>query len=1016
MNNETSKLLKSAVASAFVIASSTAFSGAITDLSSGNTITGDDTINAAGTITDADAATDTMLFNIATGGDNGDDNLSVTITGAGTVTLGAITNGTSDGSGDTADLVVGNGSADTVVIISGDVTGLDQNGTPVTGANLDIFLDADDQDTTSGDSTLKIYGDVDSATGLIMRADSDSTATLQIGDGTNAATFAGAITINDDATHGDGASVITISAGSTLSGAVDVAANAGGSVTINLGSGSTLSGAISDTAAATTGVTINVDASSTISSAIDLGHTDGASTPVALMAIDDGATLTASGTGGYTLDTITLSGSGTLKVTGAKTITGAVTGAASNTATLDIDATTTITGRVGATAIATGNIAADKVLTLSGNAAHAIDNLTLTAGSSGTTELEITGGASASFTGNIIGGADTLLDVNGALTITGETGKTTAITAATVDGGNLTVAGDYNATTTTVNSSYDFITDAAAAQTITGNITTGDLYNENTDGTVTFASNVGSSTALVNIDLNDDTTTVFQGTVGTATMTLASAAASSNTAAIVTFEKPVTLSGALTTQTGAKINLGEYFVDATTKRIVFSAGADSDLTSGSVTVQTSNQFTSGHIVLLDNDGNTVAADPDDHYVVTDTALVDYTVAKGDGTTGATDQVVITASKRTAAGTATYLGMNEAQTNALGSVTAALASGDTSGSDAVDTALWAGGTTAVNAVEQLNPDVVSTTGAALNAVNSMNTVISTRVGNTRVAALTRGQSGISTGDKAGREGWFKVFGSTASQDTVDNVDGYDSDSYGLVYGFDVSNSADSTIGYSVGISTSETDGKSAALSKTDTDTVMFGAYGDDGNMDWNIGYSFSSNESKRSITLGGLARTAKGVFDSNVLTARVGRSFDEIKRGNSIITPKADVKYQRVSTDAYDEGGASNLNLNVKASNNNYLTLRGGVEMTTESTDNTTPYLSLMLGYDAINDRAKTESTFAGGGAQFTTQAADGKKLGLDISAGSTTQYDNSSVSFGIDASLKDGYSSAAVNLDYRYNF
>ena len=183
-----------AMASAMMV-SGGANAVAVTDFSGAVSITGADTVNAAGTITDADAITDTTTFTIDDGADA--TTTSLTITGAGTVTLGKITNGTSDNAGDTADLVIGNGTGDTIVVISGAITGLDQNGAPVADANLDILVTVG---TGNDDSTLQINGNTDAATGVVLTGGAGTgITTLTIGDGTNAAVFAGTIDMSDTA-------------------------------------------------------------------------------------------------------------------------------------------------------------------------------------------------------------------------------------------------------------------------------------------------------------------------------------------------------------------------------------------------------------------------------------------------------------------------------------------------------------------------------------------------------------------------------------------------------------------------------------------------------------------------------------------------------------------------------------------------------------------------------------------------------------------------------------------------
>ena len=228
-----------------------------------STITGGDTIDAANVAGAADA---NIVFDGTAGGNTA---TSLTITGAGTTNLGGVTV-TNAQAGDTANIVVGNGTGATVVIFNGNIVATDT----ATISNLTgIAVNAGaGGGTTTGASTLKLFGNADAATKVNLLGDNTNVATLDIGDGTNAAVFSGQINIGANAST---KAVVNINAGSSAVGAVDIATVNATAVTINLAQGSSLTGAVTDTGNATL-LTVNATGDATIgtgSNAIDVGGT-----------------------------------------------------------------------------------------------------------------------------------------------------------------------------------------------------------------------------------------------------------------------------------------------------------------------------------------------------------------------------------------------------------------------------------------------------------------------------------------------------------------------------------------------------------------------------------------------------------------------------------------------------------------------------------------------------------------------------------------------------------------------
>jgi len=380
-------------------------------------------------------------------------------------------------------------------------------------------------------------------------------------------------------------------------------------------------------------------------------------------------------------------------------------------------------------------------------------------------------------------------------------------------------------------------------------------------------------------------------------------------------------------------------------------------------------------------------------------------------------------------------MSSSQTAALGQVSAAVASNDSTALAAIDTILTTGGATAVNAVEQMNPDAGAGSAAAAAGASAVAGVVGGRQSNTTMASnrygtakfasnSKYGDSGLSTGDAADEGAiWGQLFGGNAKQDAAGGIDGYDSDTAGLVIGWETG-AGENLLGASLSYSDTDVDGKSASLSKTDSQALQASIYGTsyatDGYIDWMLGFADGDNDSKRTINFGGLNRTASGSYDSNTWMAKMGYNVP-MTEGDWMVTPRGELSWTRISTDGYTETGAGNLNLIVNSADSDLVTVGAGVDLATriENADGVTvPRISLMANYDLTNDRAESTSTFTGGGSAFTTQGIDPEKFGMALGLGVDFESNDDETVFSLDynGDFKSGFDSHMASITLRKNF
>ena len=996
------------------------------------------------TISAVDGVSTTVTVLTGTGGAAGSSAAAVNKGGAGGAG-GAVTITDIDGAiGGAISLTAGNGGAgglagstdagsdggDGGLLTVDDISG---TGAATIGGNVTI-LAGTGAAAAAGDDAADVTGGDGGAGGAVVVTDVTSaiTGNLSVTAGSGLDGASGAANVGDGGVGGAGGdATVTLSALLTGNASI-ISGTAGSGGAAGTGTGDGGAGGVGGNAL----VTFEAGITGTLS--LDTGTAGSA-----------GADGTGTAGAAGTASTATVK----FRPTANATIGGATTVAADGEGIIIIDPdaaySTTFTGAIGTSATRLGT------LTVGGTARYGSGVFTgevyadtITIGGTGATAVATTGDFNnnvAFTTLNITAGTDDSDDddEHATATVSGNlTGTTIALIDAADDG------------TSTLN--LDSLT---AAQTISAAITAsedglGNVTVSNTGGTVTFSETIGSHSTNLSVgtvSLAASSTTVFNKAVDSAAITATTTASSTFNAAVtnsgaittgvgsttvfdstvssatlsnsgaMTLKGAVTLSGTMTTVSGSTITLGSAFKAGSAAAITAASTSVGtlDQTVNAVTVNVNNQFTTGTVVLFKNTAAALDSDDLASFNVTDTAIVDYTAALS----STAKAIEITANKRTTAGIATYLGMSTAQSAALGQISAAVASGDATASTALDTVLVTGGSTAVNAAEQLNSDAGAAMGAAMAVTGGVNNVIAGRQANTKIAFNTLGkQSGVSTGDAANDAVvWAQVFTSDATQDKVNNIDGYDADSQGLVVGWEAEK-AGSTFGLSLSFADTDVDGKSAAAAHIDTSSVQGTIYGSNGSADWMMGYASADNDTTRTINFGGLTtRTATGNYASNILMAKAGYSFDSIEMAGGVatLTPKADLSWTHINNDGYTETGASNLNLIVDSTSNDVVTARAGMEFAQRIENNgsvTIPRVSIMGGYDLNNDRAETTSTFTGGGSSFTTQGIDPSNASLELGVGVDHVSDDSTVSFNFNTNLKDGYNSDTASLTFKSKF
>jgi outer membrane autotransporter protein len=786
---------------------------------------------------------------------------------------------------------------------------------------------------------------------------------------TNAASVLTAMTLDDGSA---GNAIINATGNVTVAGAIKGAADGEGTLNLNNATGITLSGIIGGAAGAESLKAINIGtAANAVSTVI---FSEGVSTLA--MTIGDGLN-----TNAHVVSFVNAAG------TAANTVDGTIDGTAGDTAAITINdadngaagQSTTFTGIIGGTSlIETINIGTDNTLF-----GHGIFNADVTA-----TNINLFGGDHAN--------EDSIADFNGNVTAAIQVKEGTSSDPV------LTFSG-------------------TAAQTVTGAITAqadghGVMTITNPAG-VTFASTVGDTAAhsLLSLELATGTSAVFSDVTSAKTITLTGTANA-------TFSKAGNdVDTALVPADGSTITLASTIVAGET--VFTSVGAHTNATSGTAILKLPSNFTTGTITLVD--ANADAADANSYSdTAGDTALVDYTIALN----GAA--IEVTAAAKSAATTASELGITEAAAGGLASSVTA-AAGDVTVLDLITTTLNAGGANATELADQVQgtPAGLSATSGAATA-STGGAVMS--IGSARMASLRNGNAYASThgaGFNAGSTSqnssmWMKPFASFGDQTERKSIAGYDSDTYGIALGADTRLNAHTVIGLSFSYADTDVDGKGAGRSHSDISSYQLTAYADYTEKDWYVeglvGYAYNDMDTSRDITVTNVK--AKGETESDQFMVGLTAGMPTQINPGTYFTPTLGLNITHVVNQDYTETGAGVLNLRVNPEDITIakVHLGGRLHTSVKNSEGTfTPEVRAKLLYDMAGDDGSSSNTFTGGGAAFAVDGLDVVEFATSVGAGIgyTPEFDTGmNLSVNYDAELKENFTGHSANFTLKYAF
>ncbi|MDB4070251.1 autotransporter outer membrane beta-barrel domain-containing protein [Candidatus Pelagibacter sp.] len=577
----------------------------------------------------------------------------------------------------------------------------------------------------------------------------------------------------------------------------------------------------------------------------------------------------------------------------------------------------------------------------------------------------------------------------------------------------------------TVGATNIVLTDATAQlfisgtgdQTITGELTggtaeTGIVDVTNSGGTVTFATKLGDTQELAEVELNAGSNSIFNSTVETGILDMVGTAAA-------TFTTKNNVANQITLAATATLIIDDSIV---TTDELFTVGAeqtDNDI-AGTDNIKMPVNLDNGQTVVL-LAGTTDAADAaimaDVQTAVMDTALKTYTVSVTEAS--ADNDIVITASDRTAASVGTELGATTDVGTAFLQAVQAATNDSVADADAEDG--FANVLNAINGFSTTDDTALAlqvapqedTIGGSAVATNAMTGTVQGIVSN-RMASLRSGDAfvtGMSAGNgMSANSGFIQAFGSEGEQKNTTSsggtVYGFDAETSGVAIGFDGMTDDGSTVGLSASYSSTDVDGKGTGKSTNAIDSYTVSAYADkateNGYIEGSLTYGINENSTSRLVNTAGLNRSYSADYDSNQISLKVGGGVPQEVRDGTFVTPFMSATATSINTDAYTEkSNTTNDALRLRVEQDDINSLVGSVGVKAHMvTDSGTPMISLAVNNEFGDSSISTQNTYQGGGTKFKT-THEVEELSATLGLGFSFGNDVTSLNINYEANVND---------------
>lgn len=185
-------------------------------------------------------------------------------------------------------------------------------------------------------------------------------------------------------------------------------------------------------------------------------------------------------------------------------------------------------------------------------------------------------------------------------------------------------------------------------------------------------------------------------------------------------------------------------------------------------------------------------------------------------------------------------------------------------------------------------------------------------------------------------WMNGFGYSASQGARGSFVGYNAGAFGVMMGYDAQITPETRVGIALGYGRTNVNGR-VFDSRTNFDSYVATAYVGHERGRWYVNGAASVGlhdyQDRRTINFPGVSRQAnsRAMGQDYTLFGTTGYNIDT---NGFRITPLASLQYSRVNVGNFNETGAGDLNLNVRARSNDFLESGLGVKVSRPFTSGT----------------------------------------------------------------------------------
>jgi uncharacterized protein with beta-barrel porin domain len=252
-------------------------------------------------------------------------------------------------------------------------------------------------------------------------------------------------------------------------------------------------------------------------------------------------------------------------------------------------------------------------------------------------------------------------------------------------------------------------------------------------------------------------------------------------------------------------------------------------------------------------------------------------------------------------------------------------------------------------------------------------------------------------------WMRTYAQTGTTDGTNGSTGSDTAAYGALLGLETEIRPGGVVGLAFGYGKSEIS-MPEAFSALDTTTRQVLAYGQYTQGPWSfqgtIGYAHHEFFSDRNVIVGAINRNATANYDGDqfIASAELGYTYQYPHKvtGQAIdVQLNAGVNYGHLSTDSFEETGASSLNLSQAEDTSVSLSGVLGVKISSQfqyDSKTITPYLQASWSHDFRNSAGQSTTSFDGGGS-FTTTGHTADEDSINIGFGATAQLGDQTSAF-----------------------